>query len=195
MLEAGKQETEEELLELALSGCANSFEELVTRYERKVFTTALYLTRNRAQAEEVLYQVFSMLRAKLSADASKEVLFDWLMQVTLDTAVRVLIEQSDEDTGCRTALNAFETHCAEFLSHNHELAHTLSGVICELPLSLRTVIVLRDILGLPLTKIAAILCINVFDAGRRLRESRLALLASLETLLGEEVVTDACFRA
>ncbi|KPJ49436.1 hypothetical protein AMJ40_05545, partial [candidate division TA06 bacterium DG_26] len=53
-----RAEKDRELVEKAKAGELRAFEELVNRYERKVYNIAYRITKNREEAEEVLQETF-----------------------------------------------------------------------------------------------------------------------------------------
>ena len=188
--------TDEVLVERFFEGCEESFEQLVNRYESKVFSTALYLTEESNEAEEVLFQVFADLHERLKSDAGKGKLFEWLVQHTLDISVERLISKKNEDLSLPSdSRNTVETreHFSNFESRNQELRQLLSGAISKLPLQLKFVFLLRDVQGLSLSKVSSILGITVFDARARLHRSRLFIYRRLsETLCSTAEQKSVC---
>lgn len=175
--------TDDQLIEGFFSGCKESFDEIVHRYEQKVYNTALHLTDSVADAEEVLGQVFVSLYRELDRDAAKEPLFDWLIERTLNISVGTLLEKREEQD------KRFSQPLAEHEKSVQREIPTFSNAMLnasrELPEKCRFVFILRDVQGLPIMKVAAVLGLNVFEARRRLHCARLLIRDALRPLLGQ----------
>ena len=192
------QEADHLLVEQFFAGDELSFEQIVSRYENKVFNTALALTEDTSDAEEVLKTVFTSLHEKLSADFGKTPLFSWLIQHTLDTSVSKLIERKSDQIELpahhREKSNLHE-HVLAFHERNPDLRGALLEAAKGLPQYLKLVFLLRDIQGLTLGKTAAILGLNVFETRSRIHLARLQirerLLVTLDALSRDLPVEEA----
>lgn len=166
------------LLEQFFSGDECSFEEIVQKYESRIFQTALYLTETAEDAEEILQEVFLELHRKLIDDMGKTPLFDWLLQRTLDISVERLIERKQDDAALPAHSESYESmsqHVSNFTEERGDLCSSLQRATRNLPESLKFVFLLRDVQGLSLTRVSAILGINVFETRTRLHQARLSI--------------------
>lgn len=169
---------DQDLLEGFFSGDEESFETIVSKYESRVFHTALYLTETTEDAEIVLQDVFVELHHKLVGDKGKTPLFDWLLQRTLDLSVEQLINKKRENVCLpehSANLQSMNSHVAQFEQKNACMRNSIQQATRQLPSTLKFVFLLRDIQGLSITRVAAILGINVFEARTRLHQARLRL--------------------
>ena len=136
------------------------------------------LTESTEDAEQVLFEVFAALHVKLATDFGKTALFDWLIQFTLDTSVRRLIEKNKETLELphqKASKATLREHTEKFMKDNSEMRSALSSAIAKLPQQLRFVFLLRDVQGMSITKTSAVLGLNVFETRARLHQARLVI--------------------
>jgi RNA polymerase sigma-70 factor (ECF subfamily) len=181
---------DQQLLERFFSGEDESFEVIVSKYESRVFHTALYLTETSEDAEMVLQEVFLELHAKLLSDMGKTPLFDWLLQRTLDISVDRLINKKQEVVELpehATTYQSMSEHVTSFTDRHENFCTSLQRATRNLPETLKFVFLLRDIQGLSLSRVSSILGINVFEARNRLHQARLRIHSELAQLTEYEV--------
>lgn len=174
-----------ELATRYLHGCLESYEALVERYEQKIFNTALNLTNSTESAERVLHQVFVALFSKLQTDLGKTPLFTWLIRYTMDLSVQELLRSSERDDGTIQPVldKPFSEHEREFESKNQGLRHALFHAARSLPQEQRYVFLLRDILGVSIERIAAMLDMPKFGVRAVLHRARKQLQGELRPML------------
>lgn len=169
---------DQELLERFFSGDEASFDEIVSKYEQRIFHTALYLTETTEDAEHVLQDVFVELHRKLIEDKGKTPLFDWMLQRTLDISVEQLIVKKQDEVALPLHSANYQNmsqHVASYEENNPTLRTSLQDATRALPKTLKFPFLLRDIQGLSISRVAAILGINVFEARSRLHQARLRI--------------------
>lgn len=164
--------TDDALVEEFFCGSENSFIELVSRYETKVFNTALYLTNDSKDAEEVLQQVFLSLHQKLNEDRGSISLFKWLVQETLNTAVSKLVEQREEDTQVERLTNDIKVLTRSFEKRNADARNLFQVAVSGLPHDVRAVFLLLDVLGLEKEKVQGILMTTELEMRSKLMRAR-----------------------
>ena len=180
-----------ELIENFSSGCQNSFEELMTRYEAKVHSLALRLTRNPEDAEEVLQDVFVTVYRKISGFEGKAKFSSWLYRITVNASFMKLRKRKKQvnvsfDEMLPYLQNQAITEPLAFgarsdaLAVNNEIKSELEGAIGRLPEEYRAVFVLRDIDGLSNKEVGDILDLSVPAVKSRLHRSRLMLRKKLK---------------
>ena len=181
---------DQELLERFFSGDQGCFDELVAKYEKRIFHTALYLTETAEDAEFVLQDVFVELHRKLVEDMGKTPIFDWLLQRTLDVSVEQLITKKREAISLPNHSSNYQSMCQHvesFESNNQTLRTSLQAATRQLPANLKFPFLLRDIQGLSISRVAAILGLNVFETRSRLHQARLRIHEQLSELTHKEV--------
>jgi RNA polymerase sigma-70 factor (ECF subfamily) len=184
---------EQDLIARVQAGQADAFYELVRPYERAVFLSALSLTRNDADAEEVAQE--AMLKAfKNIGGFRREAKFStWLIQIAINEAKmkirknhRHLYESIDEpqtsDDGDYIPKDFADWReiPSEALERK-ELRDALASALQSLPEKYRTVMMLRDVQQLSIAETAQVLGISEANVKTRLSRARLQMRDALAT--------------
>jgi RNA polymerase sigma-70 factor, ECF subfamily len=189
------------LLQNAATGDASALETLMTRYSGRVYRLAHGITRNPADAEEIVQDVFLQMVRKGTGFEGRAALASWIYRVTTNVALnkrrgkRYEVETSLEDflptyeaDGHRAGPRAFlvanwsERPDAELLSG--EARRTLEAAIDRLPEHYRAVLILRDVEELSNDEVAAAVGDSVSAVKTRLHRARMALREILTRHLG-----------
>ncbi|MGH7703050.1 MAG: sigma-70 family RNA polymerase sigma factor [Gemmatimonadales bacterium] len=169
-----------------------ALEILMERHASRVFRVAFGITRNEADAEEVVQDVFLSLFEKIGAFEERAALGTWLYRVTTNAALlrrrgkRLELEVSLEDqlptfrddghrAGERSFLLADWSASAEDQLLSGELHAHVRRAIDLLPPHYRVVVLLRDIEELSNEETALILGEPVSSVKSRLHRARMAL--------------------
>lgn len=179
------------LIEQFREGSMDAYEELVGRYESKVYNLAMRFTRNQEDAEEVLQDVFTTIYQKLEGFQGKSAFSSWLYRIIVNAAFMKLRKRRQNNTISIEDLSpAVRQVCIErdpaagnrsdLLSMNKELRETLEGAINRLPAQYRAVFVLRDVDGLSNQEVGEILDLSIPAVKSRLHRSRLMLRKKLQ---------------
>lgn len=179
------------LIERFRQGSMDAYEELVGRYEAKVFNLAMRFTRNQEDAEEVLQDVFTTIYQKLEGFQGKSAFSSWLYRIIVNAAFMKLRKRrqnntiSIEDLSPGIRQNSIERdtslgHRSDLLSMNREMREMLEGAINRLPDQYRAVFVLRDVDGLSNQEVGEILDLSIPAVKSRLHRSRLMLRKKLQ---------------
>jgi RNA polymerase sigma-70 factor (ECF subfamily) len=147
--------TDEVLLAAVRRGEVEAFGRLVRRYQDRVFTVALRLTRNRATAEDMAQQAFLQAwQGRLSYDPRWRV-STWLYRIVTNLCI--------DERRRRARAAAFDpgftpnrTAAAHEALEERELRERLNGSLRQLPKAQRTVLVLRYMDGLSPAEIGRI---------------------------------------
>jgi RNA polymerase sigma-70 factor (ECF subfamily) len=182
---------------------AGALEILMERHASRVFRVAFGITRNEADAEEVVQDVFLSLFEKIGAFEERAALGTWLYRVTTNAALlrrrgkRLELEVSLEDqlpsfrddghrAGERSFLLADWSASAEDELLSGELHGHVRRAIDRLPPNYRAVVLLRDIEELSNEETAEILGEPVSSVKSRLHRARMALREQLTRVLPAE---------
>ncbi|MBU0951469.1 MAG: sigma-70 family RNA polymerase sigma factor [Elusimicrobia bacterium] len=76
--------SDEELVEKAQNGDKLAFEQLVIRYENKIYNLILHLTGNRTVAKDILQETFIQVYRSLKNFKSKSKFSTWLYKITVN---------------------------------------------------------------------------------------------------------------
>ena len=81
-----KKVTDLMLIEQFKKGSMDAFEELIGRYESKIFNLAMRLTRNQEDSEEVLHHVFPTIYRKIAVFEGKSAVSSWLYRIIVNAS-------------------------------------------------------------------------------------------------------------
>ncbi len=179
---------------------AGALEILMQRHGARVYRVALGITRNEADAEEVVQDVFLSLFEKIAAFEERAALGTWLYRVATNRALlrrrgkRVELEVSLEDqlpafkddghrAGERSFLLADWSASAEEGMLSGETHALVRRAIDLLPPHYRAVVALRDIEELSNEETAEILNEPVSSVKSRLHRARMALREQLTRVM------------
>lgn len=180
------QVDDQTLVERLQKGDSEAFEELVSRYENKVYRLAIKLTRNEALAEEVLQEVFLKIYEKIDTFRGEAALSSWIYRIAANACFAKLNlekrhQHADlEDTMPQAeqamqerAESGLETPDQPLLAD--EALSVISRAIERLPEDFRVVLTLRDVEGLSNEEVARVLELSVPAVKSRLHRARLLL--------------------
>jgi RNA polymerase sigma-70 factor, ECF subfamily len=81
-----KEQTLETIIAQARNGSREAFDELIRRFEKKVMKTALFLTRNLADAQDVAQEVYIKIFRYLDAFEEAAKIEHWVYRITVNAA-------------------------------------------------------------------------------------------------------------
>jgi RNA polymerase sigma-70 factor (ECF subfamily) len=178
------------LVKAAKSGDATAFEELVNRYERKIFRLTMNITRNREDAEDAMQDAFMKAYSHLSTFQEESRFYTWLVRIAANEALMRLRKRRpnqvslDEPVEGEDDLMPREIQdwgpSPEQRFAQSEMHGILDQAIDELGPDFRTVFVLRDIEELSTDETAAVLGISAPAVKSRLLRARLKLRQKLD---------------
>jgi RNA polymerase sigma-70 factor (ECF subfamily) len=171
-------------------GNANAFNELLRRYERKIFRLALHITQNREDAEDVLQESFLKAYEHLDQFQGQSKFYTWIVRIAVNQALMKLRKRKTDrsvsldetiDTGednIGREIAAWDENPEQQFSRE-ELNRILSSAVDGLAPIYRAVFVLRDIDGLSTEEAAEALELSVPAVKSRLLRARLQLREKL----------------
>ena len=183
------REDEPLLVKAAKSGDATAFEELVNRYESKIFRLTMNITRNREDAEDSMQDAFMKAYSHLDTFQEDSRFYTWLVRIAANEALMRLRKRRpnqvslDEPVQGEDDLIPREVEdwgpSPEQRYAQSELHEILDQVIDQLDPDFRTVFVLRDIEELSTEETAAALNLSIPAVKSRLLRARLRLREKL----------------
>jgi RNA polymerase sigma-70 factor (ECF subfamily) len=185
-----------DLLRGACAGDPAALEALMSRYSARVYRLAFGITRNGADAEEVVQDVFLTLLRKGQTFEGRSALGSWIYRITanaalnkrrgkrgeLETSLEALLPTYRPDghrDGDRAFVLADWSQNPEDDVLSDESRSTLSRALDRLPEHYRAVVLLRDVEGRSNEEVAGILGESVASVKSRLHRSRMALREQL----------------
>jgi RNA polymerase sigma-70 factor (ECF subfamily) len=189
------------LLDKAVAGDAGALEALMTRHAGRVYRLAYGITRNPADAEEVVQDVFLTVVRKGGSFEGQATLATWMYRVTMNAALNrrrgkrreleVSLEeylpQYTEDghrAGDRSDLLVDWSSTPEERVLSGESRRVLENAIDSLPDHYRAVLVLRDVEELSNEEVASIVGDSLASVKSRLHRARMALREQLTRHFG-----------
>ena len=182
---------EAELIRRVCAGEKEPFYALVQPYERAVFTAAISILNNQADAEEVAQEAVLKAFSNLSRFRGEAKFSTWLIRITINEARiklrkdrRHLYESVDESQSHADG-DYFPKDFADWreipseILQRKELRIALKRAIAVLPQKYREVLVLRDIQHLSIEETAQVLSISTGNVKTRLLRARLQVRDAL----------------
>jgi RNA polymerase sigma-70 factor (ECF subfamily) len=179
------REDEHLLVAAAKRGEAAAFEELVSRYEKKIFRLTMNITRNREDAEDAMQDAFLKSYAHLKDFQEDSRFYTWLVRIAANEALMRLRKrrpnqfsldepiEGDDDLMPRELEDWGPSPEQRFAQT--EMHEILSDVIDKLEPDFRIVFVLRDVEELSTEETAKTLGISIPAVKSRLLRARLKL--------------------
>ena len=194
------------LIERLRAGDAAALETLMSAHAARLYRLAYGITRNDADAEEVVQDVFLTLFRKIESFEGRAALGSWLYRVTTNAALikhrgkRAKLEVSLEDQlptylddghreGDRSFLLTDWSAKPEETLLTGEARKTLERALDRLPDHYRAVLVLRDVEELANEEVADILGESVPTIKSRLHRARMALREEITRALAPRLDT------
>jgi len=194
-----KKVSDQVLVRRFCKGSLEAFEEIVSRYETKVFNLAMRFCRNQEDAEEVIQDVFTTLYQKLPGFEGKSAFSSWLYRIVVNASFMKLRKRrqvqntvSLEDLAPMLKQQAMEKESlslarSDTITLGNEVKIKLQDAINKLPEEYRAVFVLRDVDGLTNEEVGEVLGLSVPAVKSRLHRSRSMLRRKLHRFYEEYV--------
>jgi len=181
----------------AKSGNYEAFEELVSRYEKKIYRLALRLTGNNEDAEDVLQETFLKAYEHLPDFRQDSLFYTWLVRIAVNEGLMRLrklrsdksepLEDKVSDDGQVTPreFRDWKPNPEETMQQK-EMEDLLLKAAQALPPSLRAVFLLRDMEELSTEETANLLGLTTGAVKARLFRARMQLREELSQALKQE---------
>ena len=157
--------TDEELVGIVVGGDVDCFEELITRYQPRVFGMARKYFRNESDAEDVVQTIFTKTFQKLSSYKGTAPFEHWFMRLSVNACYDALRRKRNrpdhtisdmlfDDESWQDRLDKItESSDREEQEQARELVHTVLGQISD---RARIVLTLQELEGRTIKEIAEI---------------------------------------
>jgi RNA polymerase sigma-70 factor (ECF subfamily) len=188
--EVSVESDERALVEAAQRGSIAAFNQLIERFEARVFRVAQSIVRNREDSEEVMQNAFLQAFKNLVHFRGDSRFYTWLIRITINEGLMIVRRRrlndvsiddvvESEDKRLRLELRDLgptpEQRCSQV-----EVQKILATAINKLPSKCRNVFQLRDVDGLSTEETARLLDLSLSAVKTRLRRARLQLQESLD---------------
>lgn len=177
------------LISKAKEGDKKAFEEIISLYEKKVFSTIYYMVKNENEVEDIAQEVFVKIYRNLKNFKEESSLYTWIYRITINVCIDELKKKKNVvyiDEKIETADGEMEMQLEdtakgpEHLAEDEELKRKITNCIRKLPIDQRTMIILRDIKGFTYMEIAEMTKINLGTVKSKINRARTALKQILE---------------
>ena len=182
-----------DLVQAINSGEVDKFQDLVKRYEAKLYNFSLRMCRDPSDAEDMIQDTFLNVFRYLKNFRHETKFKNWLYKVAASTCFKKRRKSKfapDKELSLEEFLPKDETEKPDHVPQwalmpldkllNEELAGVINKAIITLPKKYRMVILLRDIEGFSTTETAQILNLSPSNVKVRLHRSRLYLRDKLK---------------
>jgi RNA polymerase sigma-70 factor, ECF subfamily len=180
---------EAQMIASILAGNTHEFHDLIEPYERSVYSMALSMLQNEADAEDVAQEAFLKAFRNLGKFRGEAKFSTWLISITLNEARSRLRQKKTAKTESLDELNEgghvspallrdWREIPSEVLERG-EVRVLLQHAITDLPLIYREIFLLRDMEDLSVDQSAKVLGISVSAAKVRLHRARMMLQKKL----------------
>jgi RNA polymerase sigma-70 factor, ECF subfamily len=154
-----------ELVRLARAGDENAFQQIVRRYQRKVYSIAYGVVHNEQDALDIAQDVFIKIYNKLDRFQGKSAFYTWLYRITVNLSIdyhrrkykaaTVEFDEKilDDDKRADFKLSNIRNNPRK-IAEDTELRNTILQAINSLPPDQKAVITLRELEGLSYDEIA-----------------------------------------
>ncbi len=183
---------ERQLVQLAQEGSPAAFEELVAKYQSKVFSMALSFTRNREAADDLAQEIFLKAYLALPRFHGKSEFGTWLYRISINHIKDYLRKKSRvkevslEDVAEVSASNREQMERAEQEQETEARRTLVQRFVQGLPEKYRVIVTLRDIQGLAYEQISQTLKLSPGTVDSRLHRARRMLRKKLAPYLLRE---------
>lgn len=184
--------SDETLVTRAQDGNYDAYEEIVRRYQDKAFRLAFSLTKNEAEAQDVVQEAFLNMYRKLGTFKGNSQFGSWMYRVVTNAGLmrlrkrRRLSEVPVDEESFNLPEDEYYSGTApqwrvraDEAAQNRELRQKIIEAVDELPPKYQTVFILKEVEGLKLDEIAEVLELSVGGVKSRLHRARLHLRATL----------------
>ena len=189
-----EREVDQALVERAQGGDHNAFDQLVSKYQRKLGRLLSRYIRDPAEVEDVAQETFVKAYRALSSFRGESAFYTWLYRIGINTAKNYLVSQgrraptstgydSEEAESFEDATQLRDINTPESLLLSKQIGQTVNAAMDALPEELRHAIVLREIEGLSYEEIAGIMNCPIGTVRSRIFRAREAVAAKLRPLL------------
>ncbi|MGE5472559.1 MAG: RNA polymerase sigma factor RpoE [Bacteroidota bacterium] len=189
-----EREVDQVLVERAQGGDQRAFDQLVSKYQRKLGRLLSRFIRDPAEVEDVSQEAFIKAYRALPSFRGDSAFYTWLYRIGINTAKNYLVAQgrraptstefdSEEAENFEDASQLRDINTPESLLLSKQIGQTVNSAMDALPEELRMAIVLREIEGMSYEEIAGIMDCPIGTVRSRIFRAREAVAAKLRPLL------------
>lgn len=174
-------------------GNKHAFDEIVEKYQYKVFKIVLRYVNDPSEALDIVQDTFIKVYKSLPKFRGDSAFYTWLYRIAINTAKNHIISQGRKLPEITYEINEAEQKIAksgikeystpERMLICDEMEHILFEVMEELPSELRTAIMLREWEGMSYGEIAAVMGCPIGTVRSRIHRAREMIEKRVQPLL------------
>ena len=189
------KKSDNELVAESVAGQTQAFDELVLRYQDRLFNALVRILRNREDARDVVQDSFVAAWSKLESFRGEAGFYSWLFRVAYNVAMsrgrkkRIVTVSAGDENALNELLPDQQGVSPSAPLELHEQQQTVRQALDHLPEEYRVVLVLKELEEFKYEQIAEILDVPLGTIRSRIHRARQMLRESLLRLLpeGEEL--------
>lgn len=173
------------------SGDLTAFEQLISRYDRKLYRIAYHIVRNADDAKDVVQDTFIKVFQNIGRFQAQSRFSTWIYRIVVNQSLTVLRKrtrkaetvesfsaENEEEHGLPFDLSEWRLNPEEEYRQT-ELRQLLTRLLNDLRPALRVVFIMHDIEGLTLREVAEALSLTIAAVKTRSQRARLHLREQL----------------
>lgn len=176
-----------ELVSRFKDGNLSAFEEIVRKYQDKIYNLCCYMLQDREDAQDAAQEVFLKAHGRLKDFRGESAFYSWLYRIAVNTC----LDQKRKSHKIPDSVDVVPSvedlpssgPSAEQLYQSKEAGKAIQSALQKLPDDLRTAIVLREIEGLSYEEISDAVGTSIGTVKSRISTAR----KTLRLLLREKI--------
>jgi RNA polymerase sigma-70 factor (ECF subfamily) len=184
--------TDLELVAESVAGQTQAFDELVLRYQDRLFNALVRILRNREDARDVAQESFVTAWRKLESFRGESSFYSWLFRVAYNVAMSrgrkkriTTVSPAQSNTLNQILADSQQGASPSYQMELNEQQQTVRQALDHLPEEYRVVLVLKELEDFKYEQIAEILDVPLGTIRSRIHRARQLLRESLIRLLPE----------
>lgn len=189
-----EREIDQILVERAQAGNQQAFEQLMSKYQRKLNRLLSRLIRDHGDVEDVVQETFIKVYHALPSFRGESAFYTWVYRIGTNTAKNYLEARkrraptstefdANDAESFEDASQLQDINTPERVLQSKQIAQTVNAAMESLPEDLRNAIVLREIDGLSYEEIAEEMNCPIGTVRSRIFRAREAVAARLRPLI------------
>jgi len=186
---------DEDLVAAARDGRTRAFDELIRRYQRRLYAVIYHMTSNHEDTDDLLQETFAKAYRSLKRFQGRSRFYTWIYSIAVNLTLNHLrkrrrraafsLDDFDPETGENDALLEDTTLVGDTLRrlHTREIQEKLNEAFQRLSDDHRAVITMHDVEDMPHAEIAGILGVSEGTVRSRLFYARRQIQGLLGDLL------------
>lgn len=176
-----------ELVELVLQGKKRYFEDIIRRYNQRLYRMGMAILSNDSDVEDAMQSAYVSAFMHLHTFARRSSFATWLTRIMLNQCIGQKRKNRLTQDKLKERLSVAQTKTPANQLLDKELHSVLETAIAKLPEKYRTVFILREVEALSVRETSQTLCIEEVNVKVRLNRAKTMLRKSLDDYMKDKV--------